>query len=319
MASIGGEYTPPPQRNSKPTPPQKQDPVIDKTKSAVAKPLAEKQAQPASKSLASEAPVISKLAQPARREITNEEYFLDQFDKDTAEFEHGHWEHDFQAEAAKLETYLETQNKLEHQHDLVYVCVGAGHEIAQLFPGFIQKAVPQKKVLSLVFEWGLKLRGIGIFDDLGNPQDSYWRENFSAKQFLCGLPEPGMKTAEAPDYDDGQGTTSCWRNNQMLNHTVKLFENYLEKQLKDGKQVVLSHHIDLLKENFFIVQLYNSLLAKYPDQLHFFMAYDHLNKITNQPITQEACADISKEAKGIWKYHANLQDCTEPLNTLLQK
>lgn len=260
---------------------------------------------------------ISPLPQQPKRAMNNEEHFKALFETSSPDFEYGHWERDFQAETTKLETFLEHETrKKAPEHDLVYVCVGAARIEDQLFPGFVQKAVPDKKVLTLAFEWGgTKPNYFDLADGFGN--DAYWRDNFSAQQFLCGLPDPGMKTAQDPGYDHGENRLSCWQSKQMLNHTVDLFKIYLQNQLKAGKQVVLSQHIDLLKEDMFIVKLYNSLLERYPNQLHFFVAYKDQNKITNQHITEQACKDLlAKQDKGIWHYHANLQDCTEPTKSL---
>lgn len=238
-------------------------------------------------------------------EITLHDYLWDKVDRQKY----------LNKEVDRLNSFLSDHQSTKEEEDLVYICIGAGHEPEQIFPGFVFEALQEdKKVKLLYFEylWKNSSASKGIAEQYMHYQDQ--QEGFEKKlnnlaieQFLCGLPSLDEQTIdrlkEGVDgnlywtVDNGDGSymretfygdmdSNCyWEKEEQVNMTAELFPKYIENLLMQGKQVVIGYHVDGMINHPTELLKYNKWVQKYPGQIHLLFSRIELNKnMTNTEI-----------------------------------
>jgi len=240
----------------------------------------------------------------------------------------------YHQEVDKLEAFLSTESTpaRKSEQDLIYICIGHGSSRVQdsrsdeqVWPRFIFNALKNnQKVQTVLIEKGWKYPShhITAYRDMviqyekgGNKRQEIqpYLNNFSVQEFLCGFPS---KHDEAEDsltpnkkalYDHPTVMNLYWKQQAQISKILNLFHQYLEKQLSEGKQVVLGDHTGHLSMRSESVSLYNSLIAKYPTQLHLLWGWGGANLITNKLLSK---LDIKVEGTPAWVHHDHLSTCT---------
>ena len=230
----------------------------------------------------------------------------------------------YHAEVSKLEEYLEVQNKDDHQiqQDLIYICVGHGSLDEQVWPGFIFDALAKnQKVLTTLFENGFKYPSMPCTGWCQMAQElqghsNETREsvlenlpNFSVQQFLCGFPSLDDKVEEELSENDKKIYSYLehfyWEKREQIHHVLDSFAGYMESLLRQGKQVVIGSHVELINLQDPLVCIYNKLIKQYPDQIHFLWGWGRINLLTRQELKDE---DFVADAP-VWTHYDHLKDC----------
>jgi hypothetical protein len=240
---------------------------------------------------------------------------------------------DFNTECSKLQAFLNTEIarlKSGDDADLIYVCMGHGNVGEQIWPGFVLEHLQRgKTVHSLLFELGapypFHLANEGLkrayenYPGANSRLYDYLDECFSVDQFLCGIPRIGTKTLEDQTERDKRiaefNSTSYWQTQKQVTEVHKNFHDYIEILLSQGKQIVLSDHSGGISPPNYLVEVYNTLLQKYPQQLHFLWGWGDANAMTNQRIELEDTVRGQIKPHGkIWTHYpeesGGLHRCT---------
>lgn len=232
----------------------------------------------------------------------------------------------YHAEVSKLEKFLALQNKkdIHPSVDVVYICMGHGGVEEQVWPGFIFDALGKnQKVLTLLFEDGWKYP---------NTPRTAWRQmkkelerqpheiqeavkknisRFSVQQFLCGFP-----SLDGSYEDSLEGNMKeiypflsniFWERKQQAVDVLENFRIYLDKQLREGKQVVIGSHAGGIGLDGPLVSLYNQFQKQYPGQIHFLWAWGRCNLLSHQELKEEDLNPTS--ASSVWTHYDHLKDC----------
>lgn len=215
----------------------------------------------------------------------------------------------FDVECAKLQTFLSAEiSRLESSSgaDLIYICMGHGDIGEQIWPGFILEQLQNgKTVHSLLFERGNPYPFHLACNSFTEAYKSYPNAKlkvnehldkcFSVNQFLCGIPLPDARTyEEIPDTEkEILKFNDYWKTKKQRQEVYESFQRYIEILLSQGKQIVLGDHMGSIRSPNYLVSVYNTLLEKYPKQLHFLWGWSNLNVMTNHPIQEK---DTSVEA-----------------------
>lgn len=228
----------------------------------------------------------------------------------------------YHAEIQKFETFLEEEMKETSNDDLVYFCAGHGSVHEQVWPGFVFEALQKdQKVKTILVEQGFKYPEFrqGYAAMITHYEGNYLDQepdiikkfqNFSVNQFLCGLVSSNDRF-ESDKKVNPDISKPVWRSKEQVNHVVELIPQYLEKLLSEGKQVVIGDHQQYITENDFLVKVYNGLIEKYPDQLHFLWGWQRTNALTDKIITKSTIDEGSypeapESPKENWKKYDNL-------------
>ena len=239
----------------------------------------------------------------------------------------------FLKECKRLQLYLEMHASPSHKitEDLLYICIGHNGVQEQIWPGFLLNYLQRGKTVQMLLFERMCGRypdvGVKASEDLQAAYANYPLNNGKlydhlnavfVSQFLCALPcnkekaldeldlttrqcyEPGGPLYQAHHYWLSQKDTLAVRDN---------FNLYIEKVLKAGKQVVIGDHRGPIFPSDSLIATYNTLIKKYPNQLHFLWGWEKRNWMTNQPIlTEEDCHPL--ERSSIWQdYPTGLNRC----------
>jgi hypothetical protein len=198
-------------------------------------------------------------------------------------------------------------------HSIVYVCLGAGQEASQVWPGFVfQNLEEGKKVKTLLFEQlHCKFGGTDYFTALQKeygegkemPFTNKLKDHYAVRQFLCGYPDCAVDTADPNKYK--MIGNLYWPTKKQLTEARASFEAYLRKELKAEATVVLGEHRGGITNE--IVQLYNQLLQEYPGKVKLVWGWGGCNLFTEEKITEEDC-DPTKKSKP-WTHTPSLRNC----------
>ncbi len=242
----------------------------------------------------------------------------------------------FNTECSKLQTFLSTEiSRLKNSSDadLIYVCMGHGNIGEQVWPGFVLEQLQSgKTVHSVLFECGnpypFHLANAALNSAYQNYPDAnsrlydYLDECFSVDQFLCGIPRINAKTHEDLSEREKRildDRTCCWKTKKQIQEVHENFQRYIEILLSQGKQIVLSDHSGSISSPNYLVEVYNTLLQKHPQQLHFLWGWEDANAMTNQPIKSEDTIRKQVKPQGtIWTHYpeesGGLYRCKLPLS-----
>jgi hypothetical protein len=232
----------------------------------------------------------------------------------------------YHAEVSKLENFLILQNKKENpvSEDLVYICVGHADLDEQVWPGFIFDALKKnQKVMTVLFEYGWKYPAQPrtawrqMKQELERqPQELQGavKENishFAVQQFLCGFPSLNDKFEETLTENEKRMypflSNIYWEKKEQAVHVLENFRIYLDKQLREGKQVVIGSHAGWIALEDPLVSFYNQLQQQYPGQIHFLWGWGRCNLLSHQELKNEDLNPTSTSS--VWTHYTHLKDC----------
>jgi len=222
-------------------------------------------------------------------------------------------------ETTKLQTFLNSSKQQVSEHDIVYICVGAGDVEAQIWPGFIVDALMKKrKILTILFEFDRPYSPLHAYGRLSEcsekriPADHL--NNFDMKQFLCGLPCADTKNLQddpITDSTDGYQLVKKahhWKNGEMVRECCEGISEYITKLVKEGKQVVLGDHRSGAIDGP-LLETYNRLVKECPGQIHFLWAHEERNWFTSKSITESDLPGEMEPIPEAWLHYPRLADC----------
>lgn len=234
----------------------------------------------------------------------------------------------FHNELDRFEAFLKLQiTNIESVPDLVYISVGHGESHDQIWPGFVFEALNQNKdVLTILLEKApFKFpydQNEKAFDLMSNlHKDLFEKENdlfnklshYQLEQFLCGLPEFDSKCEEGMTEEIFKiylivSNMLYYKTNKQKIRVIELYGLYIETLLNSRRTVILGDHRGAIyPENNLLVELYNSLVDHYPNQLKFVWGWHGVNALTSEKITWE---DVDPEKlTDKWTIYTNLKDC----------
>lgn len=215
----------------------------------------------------------------------------------------------------------EIEAPAEAAPDLAYLCIGAGQETSQIWPGFLAQAILDNNRIQLTcFEMiGGEYQPLFAIRDgidtykryhqahhLGQLPSNESTQHFSNRlndqtsfhQFFCGFPDKDIRVnAEQHQlmlHDQLYCLQYCWLSQEKIDKVRELIERYIEKLLVLGKRVVLGSHAGRPFSRYeekeshpfsLLIDLYEQFVSRYPGQIFYFSGHEGLNLLTGQPFS----------------------------------